>query len=118
VSVAPFHLTLARHRGTATPAPPGPQPFWVTKATGTHPALTWTITSDSYRIIAMNTDAAAPRAFAGELDLTIPHSFTIGIGLLISGIMLIVIEIVLIVLGTRARPRPQSPPVPDLAAEP
>jgi hypothetical protein len=64
----------------------------------------------------MNTDAAAPVAFAGGLDLTIPHSFAIGIGLLIGGIVLIVIAIVLIVLGARARPRPQSRPVPDPAA--
>jgi hypothetical protein len=32
--------------------------------------------------------------------------------------VLIVIGIVLIVLGARARPRPQSQPIPDLAAGP
>ena len=111
VSVAPFHLTLARHRGTATPAPPGSQSFWVAKASGNHPALTWTVTSGSYRLVAMNTDAAAPVAFAGGLALTIPHSFGIGIGLLIGGIVLILIGIVLIVLGARARPQSQPAPV-------
>jgi len=110
VSVAPFHLTLASHRGTVTPAPPGSQSFWVAKASGNHPTLTWTVTSGSYRVVAMNTDAAAPVAFAGGLDLTIPHSFGIGIGLLIGGIVLILIGIVLIVAGARARP--QSPPIP------
>ena len=64
----------------------------------------------------MNTDAGAPVAFAAGLELTIPHSFAIGIGLLIGGIVLIVIGIVLIVLGARARRRPQ--PVPDPAAGP
>ena len=118
VSVAPFHLTLARHRGTATPAPPGSQSFWVAKASGNHPTLTWTVTSGSYRVVAMNTNAAAPVAFTGGLDLTIPHSFAIGIGLLIGGIVLIVIGIVLIVLGARARPRPQPRPIPDPAAGP
>jgi hypothetical protein len=118
VSVAPFQLTLVRHRGAATPAPPGSQSFWVAKASGNHPTLTWTVTSGSYRVVAMNTDAAAPVAFTGGLDLTIPHSFAIGIGLLIGGIVLILIGIVLIVLGARARPRPQSQPVPDLAAGP
>ena len=116
VSVTPFHLTLARQGGTATPPPPGSQSFWVAKASGNHPTLTWTVTSGSYRVVVMNTDAAAPVAFAGGLDLTIPHSFAIGIGLLIGGIVLIVIAIVLIVLGARARPRPQSRPVPDPAA--
>jgi len=118
VSVAPFHLTLARHRGTATPAPPASQSFWVAKASGSHPTLTWTVTSGSYRLVAMNTDAAAPVAFAGGLDLTIPHSFAIGVGLLIGGILVIVVGIVLIVLGARARPGPRTQPVPDLAAGP
>ena len=116
VSVTPFHLTLARHGGTATPPPPGSQSFWVATASGSHPTLTWTVTSGSYRLVAMNTDAAAPVAFAGGLALTIPHSFAIGIGLLIGGIVLILIGIVLIVLGARARPGPVSRPVPDLAA--
>jgi hypothetical protein len=52
------------------------------------------------------------------MDLTIPHSFGIGIGLLIGGIVLILIGIVLIVLGARARPLPQSRPAPDPAAGP
>ena len=116
VSVSPFHLTLARQAGTATPPPPQSQSFWVAKASGNHPTLTWTVTSGSYRVVVMNTDAAAPVAFAGALNLTIPHSFAIGIGLLIGGIVLVLIAIVLIVLGARARP--QSRPVPDPAAGP
>jgi hypothetical protein len=114
VSVDPFRLTLARHGGSAMPPPPGSQSFWVAQASGNHPTLTWTVTSGSYRVVVMNTDAAAPVAFTGGLDLTIPHLFAIGIGLLIGGIVLIVIAIVLIVLG--ARSQPQSRPVPDLAA--
>ena len=114
VSVDPFRLTLARHGGTATPPPPGSQSFWVAQASGSHPALTWTVTSGSYRVVVMNTDAAAPVAFSAGLALTIPHLFAIGLGLLIGGIVLIVMAIVLIVLGVRARP--QSQPVPDLAA--
>ena len=118
VSVTPFHLTLTRHGGTATPSPPGSQSFWVAKASGNHPTLTWTVTSGSYRLVAMNTDAAAPVAFTGGLDLTIPHLFGIGIGLLIGGIVLILIAIALIVLGARSRPRPQAQPVPDQASGP
>jgi hypothetical protein len=116
VSVTPFHLTLARQGGTATPPPPGSQSFWVAKASGNHPSLTWTITSGSYRVVAMNTDAAAPVAFVGGLNLTVPHLFATGIGLLVGGIVLILIAIALIVLGALARPPSESRPVPDLAA--
>ena len=118
VSVTPFHLKLTRHGGTATPPPPGSQSFWVAKASGTHPTLTWTVTDGSYRVVAMNTDTSAPVAFTGGLALTIPHLFGIGIGLLIGGIVLILIAIALIVLGVRARPRRPSGPVPDQAAGP
>ena len=118
VSVNPFHLTLARHSGTATPPPPGSQSFWVAKASGSHPTLTWTVTDGSYRVVAMNTDTAAPVAFTGALALTIPHLFGIGIGLLIGGIVLILIAIALIVLGVRARPRRPSGLVPDPATRP
>jgi hypothetical protein len=116
VSVTPFHLTLARQGGNATPPPPGSQSFWVAKASGNHPTLTWTVTDGSYRVVAMNTDAAAPVAFAGGLDLTIPHLFATGIGLLIGGIVLILIAVALIVLGARARPPSESRPQPDIAA--
>src|SRR5215469_10139536 len=98
VSVSPFRLTLARHPGAATPPPPGSQSFWVARASGNHPTLRWTVTSGSYRVVVMNTDAAAPVAFDGGLNLTIPHLFAIGIGLLVGGIVLIVIAIALIVL--------------------
>ena len=117
VTITPFHLTLSRHDGTATPPPPGSQSFWVAQASGTNPTLTWTVTSGSYRLVVMNTDATQPVAFDGGLDLTIPHSFAIGIGLLIGGIVLFLIGIALIVLGARARPRPPGP-IPDLAAGP
>jgi hypothetical protein len=118
VTVAPFHLTLTRYGGTATPSPPGSQSFWVAEASGSHPTLTWTVTSGSYRVVAMNTDAAAPVAFAGGLDLTIPHVFAIGIGLLIGGIVFFLVGVVLVILGALDRSGPQPRPVPDPAAGP
>ena len=36
VTLTPFHLTLARHLGTAQPAPPGSQSFWVAETSGNH----------------------------------------------------------------------------------
>lgn len=118
VSVSPFRLTLARHVGLATPPPPQSQSFWVAEASGHHPTLTWTVTSGSYRVVAMNAGAAAPVTFAGGLDLTVPHLFAIGIGLLAGGILLILAAIMLTVFGTRAQPRRQARPGPGLGAGP
>ena len=55
-------------------------------------------------------------AFAGGLDLTIRHSIAIGIGLLIDGIVLIVIEILLIV--SVPEPGPGGIPGPFLTRQP
>lgn len=118
VSVRPFHLTLDRHGGTATPPAPGTQSFWVAQASGSHPTLTWTVTNGSYRVVAMNTDAAVPVAFVGSFHLTIPHLFAAGIGLLVGGIVLILIAIILIVLGARTRPPQASRPVAQQGAGP
>ena len=114
VNVRPFHLTLARHPGTAIPAPPGSESFWVATASGTHPTLEWTVASGSYRLVAMNTDASAPVAFAGTLALTIPHVFAVGTGLLIGGIVFILIGIALSVLAARTWRRTRSGLVPGL----
>src|SRR5690348_8276551 len=84
VSVAPFHLTLVRHRGTVTPTPPGSQSFWVAKASGNHPTLTWTVTSGSYRVVAMNTDAAASVAFRCGFSLGERHMYSSTAGLYLS----------------------------------
>jgi hypothetical protein len=109
VSVTPFHLTLARNGGTSTPSPPGSQSFWVAKASGTHPTLTWIVTSGSYRVVVMNTDVAMPVAFVGGLNLTIPHLFATGIGLLIGGIVLFLVGVALIVFGALVRaPSPEG----------
>jgi hypothetical protein len=115
LSVSPLSLTVAHGRGTGTPSPPESQSFWVAKVTGSHPTLAWAVTSGSYRVVAMNTDAGDPVAFAAGLALAIPHLFAIGISLLVGGIVLILVAIMLMVLAARIRPRPQYQPVHDLS---
>jgi hypothetical protein len=115
LSVSPLTLTVAHGPGTATPSPPETQTFWLAKAIGSDPTLAWGVTSGSYRVVAMNADAAAPVAFATGLALAIPHLFAISMGLLVGGIVLIVIAIMLMVFAARTRTRR---PYPDSAAAP
>jgi hypothetical protein len=103
LSVSPFSITLKSQGGKAIPPPPGSQSFWMATASGSHPTLAWTPTSASNRVVAMNTDAAAPVTFACGLAVTIPHLFAIGSSLLAGGIVVMAIAITLIVLGARNR---------------
>ena len=69
VSVTPFHLTLARHGGTAAPAAPESQSLWVAKASGNHPTLTWTVTSGSYfRAVRCAASAAQGAQLPGSIQ--------------------------------------------------
>jgi hypothetical protein len=108
VTLTPFHLTLARSGGTASPAPPGSQPFWVAKASGTQVTVSWTITDGSFRLVVMNADGTAPVSFTGQLALTVPHLFAIGVGLLAGGIIVLLAGVLLLVVSLRSRPRPSG----------
>jgi hypothetical protein len=110
VSVTPFNLTLKSWGGKVIPQPPGSRSFWMAKASGSHPTLVWTLTSTSYRVVAMNADTAASVSFACGLAATIPHLFAIGTSLLAGGIVIILIAITLIRLGARTR----TPPQPEI----
>jgi len=101
-----LHLTLVRHGGTTSPAPPGSQSFWVAEASGTNPAISWKVTDGSYRLVVMNADGAAPVRFDAHLTLTVPHLFAIGVGLLVGGAVVLAGGVVLLVAVLRRRPRP------------
>lgn len=117
VTLTPFHLTRVHHPGAGQPAPPGSQSFWVADASGNRAALSWTVTDGSYRVVVMNADGTAAVSFNSQLGLTIPHTFAIGTGLLIGGLVLMLLAAFVLVLGIRAQPRRPgagSPPgMPD-----
>ena len=106
VTLAPFRLTLVRHGGTVSAAPPGFQSFWVAEASGTSPAMSWTVTDGSYRLVVMNADGTAPVRFDAQVAITVPHLFAIGASLLAGGIVALVAGLLLLRAVLRSRPRP------------
>jgi len=58
--------------------------------------------------LALNADGTAPVRFDGQLAITIPHLFAIGVGLLAGGIVVLLAGLVLLVVGLRSRPRPRG----------
>ena len=117
--LAPFTLTTDRLPGTAAPAAPGAQDFWVARAEATTgvAALTWTIRDGDYRVVVMNADAAAGIDVDGTFGVVIPRAFALSMVVLVIGLVLGVLGFVLLLVGLLQRPRP-TPPAPPVAARP
>jgi hypothetical protein len=102
-SVSPSHLDLSRHTGSALPAPPSSQNFWVASASGSGTqTLRWEVATGSYALVLMNADITSPIYAEVSLGARIPQVLHgIGLGLLIGGIVVLVIGGVMIFFAAR-----------------
>ena len=110
--LAPFTLTTDRRPGTATPAAPGAQDFWVARAEATTgaAALTWTVQDGDYRVVVMNADATPGIDVDGTFGVVIPRAFALSMVVLVIGLVLGALGVVLLLVGLLQRPR-SAPPV-------
>jgi hypothetical protein len=111
LEVDPFRLVTTPVPGTAKPAAPDSQNFWVARDSGPDPTLTWNVTDGNYRLVIMNADATPAVATDASVALRVPHLFAIGLGLLVAGGVLALIGIAVLVvalLSGRSR-RPATP---------
>lgn len=103
--------------GSATPAPPGRQTFWVTSTTGRTPHLRWDATPGDWTLVIMAVEPLSP------LDVTVTGSVTIsilgpiGIGVLVVAIALLAsgIWVTARAAARDASPRSTAPPPPALS---
>jgi len=114
VSFDPFRVTYRREPGTASPARPGAQPFWVARAQGAGTqTVEWDLQSGKWAVVVMNADASpgvvAGIAFGVKVDLLFP----LGIGLLIGGLVLLGAGITMVVFGIRGGRGGRSGGEPD-----
>lgn len=107
----PFRLTTRHIDGTAQPATPVDQTFWVAKATGVSPRVSWPIADGSYRVVMMNADASPGVELNSRFRLRVPALFGVGLGTLIAGVVLGLIGLVLLIWGIRTRRRVDQVPV-------
>jgi hypothetical protein len=112
--VDPFRAEYASVPGSAKPAPPSAQSFWVVSASGTgSQTITWRPRNGSWAVVVMNADgsrgvetdvaAAAKVRFLGWVTL----------GVVLFGLLLAALATALIVIG--ARSREQVGPAPAVA---
>ena len=97
----PFRLDTTPIAGTARPGAPDAQSFWVARGTGADPSLNWKITDGRYRLVLMNADGSPNVAADARVQLTVPHLFAIGIGVLVAGSVLLLLGVLLLVMGLR-----------------
>jgi hypothetical protein len=104
----PFRLETTPIAGTARPQPPDAQNFWVARGSGVDPSLLWRIRDGRYRLVLMNADGSPNVGADARVELTVPHLFAIGIGILVAGCVLLLLGVLLLVLGLRTPRRPAA----------
>ena len=101
--VDPFTIDRTTRGGSATPAPPARQSFWVATSTGGKDATTsWKVRDGNYRMVVMNADGSRGVATQSNFSVKVPHLPTAGIVALLIGLGLIGGGSVLIVRGAKA----------------
>ncbi len=120
--VDPYDLTTTIRAGTAVPAAPADQSFWLARSDGARSAdVTWKIRGGDYRLVVMNADGSAGVAATSRVALTVPHLFAIGGILLGLGLTVVAIGVGLAVLGVtvpRVGDTSAAGPVPGPRPEP
>ena len=111
VEISPFILKTSRQDGTRTPAPPQEQSFWVAKGTvdsGTT-KLSWAAQDGEYRVVMMNTSAAAGVDTNARFAVAVPGMGNIGLVILVIGLVILAIGVVLLVVALARSSQPTAP---------
>ncbi len=102
--VDPFTLDRTTRPGSAIPAPPADQPFWVTQSSGRASAdISWKVADGDYRVVVMNADGTPDVITRTRFGVTVARLPAIGVGIVIGGGLLLAGGVLLIVLGARRR---------------
>jgi len=114
----PTDVEYRRRDGRAPERLPGDQSFWV--AAGEGPGaqtITWEVAAGSWSVVVMNADGAQGVSVDLEAGARIGLLLAIGIGLLISGVVLAALAAALLVWATRGKePRERAEEEPATAA--
>jgi hypothetical protein len=103
--------------GSATPAPPGRQTFWVASTSGRTPHLRWDATPGDWTLVIMAVEPLSPLDVTVTGSVTIPILGPIGIGVLLVAIALLAsgIWVTARAAARDATPRAAAPPPPALS---
>jgi hypothetical protein len=98
-----FGSDRIRHAGSAMPAPPAVQDFWVARSAGaSRAAIDWKIADGDYRVVLMNADGSRGVAADAKVGVKIPNLPGIGVGFLIAGLVVIAGGAAIVFRGVRS----------------
>lgn len=110
VEYDPFRIDYSRRPGTAVPAPPSTQTFWVAQAQGVGTqTVRWNVSGGTWSVVAMNADGSRGVTVDADVGAKVSHLVAIAVSLLVAGLLLLGAAVAMIVFGAR-RPRPRGPP--------
>ena len=85
--VDPFRVQRSRLAGTATPAAPSTQSFWVARGSGQTADIDWKVRDGDYRVVIMNADGGRGVATQTRIGVEVPYLPGLAIGILIGGLV-------------------------------
>ena len=114
VDTGPFHLETTVRSGTAQPAPPVDQDFWVARSSGaTSAATSWHLHDGKYRVVVMNADGTPGIHADGKFGLHVPWLAPVAFTALGGGAAVLLAGITILVLGLRNEPEPAPVDTPS-----
>jgi hypothetical protein len=117
--VDPFRTVYASVPGSAAPAPPAAQRFWVASASGEGPqTVRWPVREGTWSVVVMNADASRGIAADIKVGAKIGYLGWIWGGLLVAGMLFLGVAVLLIVVGVRRTGGGSGAPVGAAGDEP
>lgn len=100
--INPDELRYTHHLGSSEPEPPTSKTFWAESVYGTaSQTLRWDLESGTWVLVIMNDDGSAGLDLSVQLGAKVPWLFSVGLGFLIVGVVLLVLGIVMVYFAVR-----------------
>jgi hypothetical protein len=104
INFGPYQVDRNSRGGTAQPAAPADQSFWITQSAGRNVATDWKLTEGDYRVVVMNADGSRSVQTRTKFGVELPHASSIGAGVAAAGLVVGAGGLALLFFGLR-RPR-------------
>jgi hypothetical protein len=99
--------------GGAPETPPTEQDFWVARATGTDPTLTWSLDDGDWTVVVMNADGSDAVSADVSAGAEVPWVATVIAVLFVLAGLALLVGALLIAIAMRAAARPAPPAQPS-----